>query len=190
MNPTSIDQYARLGWFKPHGLWFCSGEPTSATREYVPPHLGGGWFDYCCELATKLDGFDGLVSGANASSGRKNCDSTHPKSCSFAPKTTSSPLSASMASSPGALEKNSPLVAPRQLGDLRGQAPTPRCVTWCNVRLLRSMFAILGWNEPLRLEVAISSWATVSCGRRSLASLVALRFCLTATMLHGGECAG
>ena len=58
MNPTSIDQYARLGWFKPHGLWFCSGEPTSATREYVPPHLGGGWFDYCCELATKQDGFD------------------------------------------------------------------------------------------------------------------------------------
>ena len=127
-----------------------------------------------------------LVSGANASSGSKNCNSTHPKSCSFAPKTTSSPLSASMASSPGALEKNSPLVAPRQSGDLRGQAPTPRCVTWCSVRLLRSMFAILSCNEPLRLEVEMSSWATASCGRRSLASMMPLRFCLTATMLRGG----
>ena len=58
MNPTSIDQILSTPVVKPHGLWFCSGEPTSATREYVPPHLGGGWFDYCCELATKQDGFD------------------------------------------------------------------------------------------------------------------------------------
>ena len=58
MRPTSIDQLFSTPVVKPHGLWFCSGEPTSATREYVPPHLGGGWFDYCCELASKQDGFD------------------------------------------------------------------------------------------------------------------------------------
>jgi|TARA_B110001469_G_scaffold125606_1_gene141372 hypothetical protein len=37
---------------KPHGLWFCSGQPG----KYVPSNLGGGWFDYCCEFATDHEG--------------------------------------------------------------------------------------------------------------------------------------
>ena len=39
---------------KPRGLWFCSGDPG----KYVPSYLGGGWFDYCCELATDDGAFD------------------------------------------------------------------------------------------------------------------------------------